>query len=95
MTISDEVPDAVLQGCKRPEDLPGAAGLMREPWIRLMERMHGAERPRIWAMKRPGSRRRNWPTAGTRLRRSGSRVRMARFRFRCRAAATAASSPIW
>lgn len=44
MTISDALLDALLKGCKRPEDLPGDAGLMKELKVRLMERMLGAER---------------------------------------------------
>jgi hypothetical protein len=43
MTISDEVLDRLLKGCKRPEDLPGDAGLRKELKVRLMERMLGAE----------------------------------------------------
>jgi len=43
MTISDELLDELLKGCKRPEDLLGDAGLMKELKIRLMERMLGAE----------------------------------------------------
>ncbi|WP_427981647.1 hypothetical protein [Acidocella sp.] len=39
MTISNEL----LNGCKRPEDLLGDAGLMKELKIRLMERMLDAE----------------------------------------------------
>ena len=39
MTTSNEL----LKGCKRPEDLLGDAGLMKELKIRLMERMLGAE----------------------------------------------------
>ena len=30
MTISNEVLDELLKGCKRPEDLLGDAGLMKE-----------------------------------------------------------------
>lgn len=43
MTISDELLAELLKGCKRPEDLLGDAGLMKELKIRLMERMLGAE----------------------------------------------------
>ncbi len=43
MTISNELLDELLKGCKRPEDLLGDAGLMKELKIRLMERMLGAE----------------------------------------------------
>ena len=43
MTISNEVLDELLKGCKRPEDLLGDAGLMKELKVRLMERMLGAE----------------------------------------------------
>ncbi len=32
-----------MKGCERPEGLPGDAGLLREPKIKLMERMPGAE----------------------------------------------------
>jgi len=41
----DVVPTAFSHslGCKRPEDLQGGAGLMKELKIRLMERMLGAE----------------------------------------------------
>ena len=43
MTISNELLDELLKGCKRPEDLLGEAGLMKKLKIRLMERMLGAE----------------------------------------------------
>ena len=43
MTISNELLEELLKGCKRPEDLLGDAGLMKELKIRLMERMLGAE----------------------------------------------------
>ena len=43
MTISNELLDELLKGCKRPEDLLGDTGLMKELKIRLMERMLGAE----------------------------------------------------
>ena len=43
MTISKEILDELLKGVDRPEDLLGDAGLMKEPKIRLMERMLGAE----------------------------------------------------
>ena len=43
MTISKELLDELLQGCERPEDLLGDAGLMKELKIKLMERMLGAE----------------------------------------------------
>lgn len=43
MTISNELLDELLKGCKRPDDLLGEAGLMKELKIRLMERMLGAE----------------------------------------------------
>ena len=43
MTISNELLDELLKGCKRPEDLLGDAGLMKELKARLMERMLGAE----------------------------------------------------
>ena len=43
MTISNELLDELLNGCKRPEDLLGDAGLMKELKVRLMERMLGAE----------------------------------------------------
>ncbi|MCZ0961835.1 transposase [Paracoccus sp. EF6] len=43
MTISNELLDELLKGCKRPEDLLGYAGLMKELKVRLMERMLGAE----------------------------------------------------
>ena len=39
MTISREL----LEGCERPEDLPGDTGLLKELRIKLMERMLGAE----------------------------------------------------
>nr|WP_154664623.1 hypothetical protein [Gemmobacter nectariphilus] len=39
MTISNEVLDELLKGCKRPEDLLGDAGLMKELKVRLMEGM--------------------------------------------------------
>lgn len=43
MTISKELLDELLQGCERPEDLLGEAGLLKELKIKLMERMLGAE----------------------------------------------------
>ena len=43
MTISNELLDERLKGCKRPEDLLGDAGLMKELKIRLMERILGGE----------------------------------------------------
>jgi len=43
MTISNELLDELLKGCKLPDDLLGEAGLMKELKIRLMERMLGAE----------------------------------------------------
>jgi putative transposase len=43
MTISDELLDELLKGCRRPEDLLGDGGLMKELKVRLMERMLGAE----------------------------------------------------
>lgn len=43
MRISNELVDELLKGCKRPEDLLGDAGLMKELKIRLLERMPGAE----------------------------------------------------
>lgn len=43
MTISNELLDEVSEGRKRPEDLPGDAGLMEELKVRLMEGMLGAE----------------------------------------------------
>ena len=43
MMISNELLDELLKGCKRPEDLLGDAGLMKELKVRLMERMLGAE----------------------------------------------------
>ena len=43
MTISNELLDELLNGCKRPDDLLGQAGLMKELKIRLMERLRGAE----------------------------------------------------
>jgi putative transposase len=43
MTISNELLDELLKVCKRPEDLLGDAGLMKELKIRLMERILGAE----------------------------------------------------
>lgn len=43
MTISKELLDDLLKGCKRPEDLLGDAGLMKELKIKLMERMLGGE----------------------------------------------------
>ena len=36
MTISNELLDELLKGCKRPEDLLGDAGLMKELKVRLM-----------------------------------------------------------
>lgn len=43
MTISKEVLDELLKDCKRPDDLLGEFGLMKELRIKLMERMLGAE----------------------------------------------------
>jgi putative transposase len=43
MTISKELLDELLSGLKRPEDLLGDKGLMKELMARLMERMLGAE----------------------------------------------------
>lgn len=43
MTISNELLDELLKGCRRPEDLLGDTGLMKELKVRLMERMLGAE----------------------------------------------------
>lgn len=43
MTISKELLDELLEGCDRPEDLLGDAGLLKELKIKLMERMLGAE----------------------------------------------------
>ncbi len=43
MTISNELLDELLKGCKRPDDLLSEAGLMKKLKIRLMERMLGAE----------------------------------------------------
>jgi putative transposase len=43
MTISNELLDELLRGCKRPEDLLGDSGLMKELKVRLMERMLVAE----------------------------------------------------
>ena len=43
MTISNELLDELLKGCRRPEDLLGDSGLMKELKVRLMERMLGAE----------------------------------------------------
>lgn len=43
MTITKEILDELLKGVKRPEDLLGDAGLMKDLKIRLMERMLGAE----------------------------------------------------
>ena len=37
MTISNELLDELLKGCKRHEDLLGNAGLMREPKVRLVD----------------------------------------------------------
>ncbi|MEZ5725626.1 MAG: hypothetical protein R3E47_11165 [Paracoccaceae bacterium] len=42
MTISKEILDELLKRCwRRPEDLLGDAGLMKELKIKLMERMLG------------------------------------------------------
>lgn len=43
MMISNELLDELLKDCRRPEDLLGEAGLMKELKVRLMERMLGAE----------------------------------------------------
>ena len=37
MPISNELLDELLKGCKRPEDLLGDAGLMKELKIRLVD----------------------------------------------------------
>lgn len=42
MTISNELLDELLKGCKRPVSLLGNAGLVKELKLRLMERMPGA-----------------------------------------------------
>jgi len=58
MTISNELLDELLKGCKQPEDLLGDAGLMKELKIRLMERMlgydAGAEPPALQSNRRNG-----------------------------------------
>ncbi len=38
MTISRELLAELLEGCERPEDLPGDTGLLKELKIKLMER---------------------------------------------------------
>lgn len=43
MTISNDLLDELLKGCKRPEDLLSDAELMKELKVRLMERMLGAD----------------------------------------------------
>jgi hypothetical protein len=43
MTISNELLDELLQGCKRLDDLLGEAELMKELKIWLMNRILGAE----------------------------------------------------
>jgi hypothetical protein len=43
MSISNELLDDLLQACKRPEDLPGDTGLIKELKVRLIELMLGAE----------------------------------------------------
>lgn len=63
MTISNEPLDELLKGCKRPDDLLGEAGLMKELKIRLMERMLGAELTVTWAMRLAQNRRPTRPTA--------------------------------
>lgn len=64
MTISMELLDELLTGVERPEDLLGDAGLLKELKIRLMERMLGGERPRIWAMRKARLPRRASRTGG-------------------------------
>lgn len=44
MTICPELLDELLSGMKRPEDLPGDVGLLKELNIRRMDWMHGAGR---------------------------------------------------
>ena len=65
MTISNELLDELLKGCKRPDDLLGEAGLMKELKIRLMEGMLGAELTAHLAMRPVPRHRRNSPTAAT------------------------------
>ena len=70
MTITNELPDGLLHGCERPEDLPGDAGLMKELKIRLMERMLGAE-----LTAHPGYDANSEPPPGQANRRNGSGAR--------------------
>ena len=70
MTISSELLDELLKDCKRPEDLLGDAGLMKQLKIRLMERMLGAELTAHLGYEADLSRRRNRPTGATGWRRS-------------------------
>ncbi len=39
MPLSKDLPDDLLKGVERAEDLPGDAGFMKELKIKLMERM--------------------------------------------------------
>ncbi len=45
MTISRELLDELLEGCERPEDLPGDTGLLKELRIKLMERDRSVKEP--------------------------------------------------
>ncbi len=57
MAISNELLDELLKGCKRPEDLLGETGLMKELKIRLMERMLVRDRRLISPTAAMASRR--------------------------------------
>ena len=95
MTISNELLDELLKGCKRPDDLLGEAGLMKELKIRLMERMLGAELTAHLGYEagaeppRDQANRRNGVTS------KRVKARTVRCHFRCHATGTAALSRNW
>ncbi len=95
MTISKEILDELLKGCKRPEDLLGDAGLMKELKIKLMERMLGAELTAHLGYEEgkdapPGQTNRRNGTSAKVL-----KARTARCRWPGRATGKAASSLSW
>ena len=95
MTISNELLDELLKGCKRPEDLLGDAGLMKELKVRLMERMLGAELTAHLGYEAGAE-----PPAEQANRRNGVatkrvKARTARCRFRCPETGPAASNRSW
>ncbi len=95
MTISKEILDELLKGVERAEELLGAAGLMKELKIRLMERMLGAE-----LTAHLGYEEGKDAPPGQGNRRNGISIRFLKGRdgalpWRFRATVTAASNPSW